>query len=611
MGFFNRVSPKVMLLGLAVASAVCLGAATESQAHQPQQVMTEESQSDRQGDAKNIRGSFVLENVTKSPQTLRLLIPRSDSYSFKVSQQKLNLQPGEKVEVEYGGGIFQDGKWQVNFEVELLGEEGQLAGRHTVDVYYRVEGGKFELSNYEKLFLAADERDPQLGDSFKVLKDDGSIRPAPESHIKRPSMEELMSLEKLDREAIFQIPTESQGGEGSDDPRKPDIRLERPELQVRPEPQIRPELRTRPEWRLPGQLNFVQSGAELTKSFAKEPILLAQASTTQASGRFSWKGLDNLSHRAFGWRVRAWQKRNGSWKIMDEDWIQADGRWQLSFPRRSGEVKFQYIAYNRFFKPQKSNGDTYRWVGPSRSSISANHNEGSWIADTSTGAARGLGEIYDEGMDLWSKLYWTGGINPLRDKAIDVIFPNTSYDCGDGSGVPWSCASTSGKIWMIPSHAGRNGVMQHELAHQINYEYWNNQRPPGAGGSHNLTDCFTPGLALLEGFANFMVFWTQADRGTAPSSGFDFAIENPSFACDDPLNRNESWVASAFWDLHDTRADGQDNLWFTHQGAVPGMYLRSGMKNSMADFHSTYRNAANSNHRTIIDRIFRQNKIIN
>ena len=108
-----------------------------------------------------------------------------------------------------------------------------------------------------------------------------------------------------------------------------------------------------------------------------------------------------------------------------------------------------------------------------------------------------------------------------------------------------------------------------------------------------------------------MVFWTQANRGIASSSGFDFAIEDLSCACDDPLNRNESGVASTMWDLYDGRVDGQDNLWFTHQGAVPGMYLQSGKKNSMADFHSTYCNAANSNHRTIIDRIFRQNKIIN
>jgi len=533
------------------------------------------------------------------------LIPQSDSYSFKVSQQKLILKPGERVKVGYYGGIFKDGKWQLNFEVELLGKEGQLAGRHTVDVYYRVEGGKFELSNYEKLFLKPDERDPQLGDSFKVLKDDGSIRLAPQSHIKRPSMEELLSVETIDREAIFKIPTDIQVGYGSQEPTKPDFRLDRPELQPRP------QLPTRPNLLRPGPLlNFVQTGEALTKSFGKEPMLLAQASTTQASGRFSWKGMDNLSHRAFGWRVRAWQKRNGSWQKLDEDWIQADGRWQLSFPRRSGEIKFQYIAYNRFFKPQKSNGDTYRWVGPTHSSISANHNEGSWIADLSTGAARGLGEVYNEGMDLWSKLYWTGGINPLRSKAIDVVFPNTSHDCGSGNGTPWSCASTNGKIWLIPSHAGRNGVMQHELAHQINFEYWNNQLPPNSGGSHNLTDCFTPGLALIEGFANFMVFWTQANRGTAPGSGFDFAIENPSFACDDPLNRNESWVAATLWDLHDSHGDGQDNLWFTHEGAVPGMYLRSGKKNSMADFRSTYRNAANSNHRTIIDRIFRQNKII-
>ena len=41
--------------------------------------------------------------------------------------------------------------------------------------------------------------------------------------------------------------------------------------------------------------------------------------------------------------------------------------------------------------------------------------------------------------------------------------------------------------------------------------------------------------------------------------------------------QNETWVARTFWDLHDTRGDGSDVLWFNHLGAVPALYLANGV----------------------------------
>ena len=43
---------------------------------------------------------------------------------------------------------------------------------------------------------------------------------------------------------------------------------------------------------------------------------------------------------------------------------------------------------------------------------------------------------------------------------------------------------------------------------------------------------------------------------------------------------NEVWVARTFWDLHDTRADGDDILWFIHKGAVINLYLNNGVANN-------------------------------
>lgn len=574
---------KKIACALTLASTLITGMTFKANAEQPLGVITRQSEVAPEGSAREIKGVFLLENVTKYPLIIELPSIKNESYAFSLGEGRILLKPGESKTVTYSGEIFQDGKWQINFDLNLRSEQGILAGRHIVDVYFLVENGKYQASTYEKLFLVPDERDSVLGDSFSVNKDDGSIPRAPVGNIRRPAMKELLNMQ---RETIFKIPTESSGGKESPTTIKVDPNLIRRTIR-------KPILTPIPQ----------------PKSQKLNKTLLA-AGTVQANGVFSWRGMDNLLHPAFGWRVRAWRQQGGSWVKVAEDWIEANGTWNLSFPQAAGKVKFQYVAFNRFFTPQTSSGDTYRWVGPERNSVSLNHNEGGWIANTSTGAVRGLGEIYDEGMNLWSKLYWDGGINPLRKDSIKVVFPNTAYDCGNGSGVPWSCANTGGNIWLIPSHASRNGVMQHELSHQINYEYWDNNRPPGSGGSHTLGDCYTPGLAMMEGFANFMVFWTQSARGASPDGGFDFAVENPAFACQNPINRNESWVAATFWDLHDTRADGQDNLWFVHPGAVPGIYLRTGMKSGMADFATIYRNAANAEHRTIIDNIARQDFII-
>ncbi|MBD2344596.1 hypothetical protein [Anabaena subtropica] len=574
---------KKIACALTLATTLIAGITFKANAEQPLGVITRKSEVAPEGVAREIKGTFQLENVTKYPLIIEFSPVRTESYLFNVGERRIILKPGESKEIAYTGGIFQDGKWQINFQLRLLSEQGILAGRHTVDIYFLVEEGKYQASTYEKLFLVPDVRDSVLGDSFSVNQDDGSIPRAPLGDIRYPAMKDLLNMQ---RESILKIPTDSSG------------KTERPTINI-----------TNPTIRRPNIRQPILSPTPILKSLASNKTLLASG-TVQAKGVFSWKGMDNLLHPAFGWRVRAWRLQGGNWVKVGEDWIESNGSWNLSFPQQAGKVKFQYVAFNRFFTPQTSLGNTYRWVGPERSSVSLTHNEGGWIADTSGGAVRGLGEVYREGMNLWSKLYWDGGINPLRKESIKVIFPNTAYDCGNGSGVPWSCANTGGNIWLIPSHASRNGVMQHELAHQINYEYWDNKRPAGSGGSHTLGDCYTPGLAMMEGFANFMVFWTQAVRGASPDGGFDFAVENPAFACQNPINRNESWTAATFWDFHDTRADGQDNLWFNHPGAVPGIYLRAGMKSSMADFATIYRNGANAEHRTIIDNIARQNFII-
>lgn len=305
---------------------------------------------------------------------------------------------------------------------------------------------------------------------------------------------------------------------------------------------------------------------------------------------------------------------------MGEDWIRFNGSWRLrfSYPGYNGQhLRIQYIAFNRYFKPQDSDGNTYRWIGPDRTGISTTHNEGHWYANCHNGSVRGLGEVYDEGLRMWSRLYWTGNINPLRDKPIDLIFPNTKYDCGTGSGFPWSCASKAGKIWLIPAHALRNGVTQHELAHQLNYEFWDNKLPSGAGGSHSLSNCYNGGLALTEGFANFMPFWVQvADRSTKPdSSKFDFDIEDPS-ACGDKkgqkgyTTKSGSQLPSGTSTTHTVMVSMSSGMCI--RGAPIALYLANPPSSNGASwdivyFLNIYKSNCSPGHEIYIQNIFKQN----
>jgi hypothetical protein len=536
-------------------------------------------------DPKNITGSFKIKNFTDQTLEIAVNAVRKDEYQFRFIAEQKVLSPGQESTVHFRGSIFAEGKFQVIAGIEILNENGDRISSDQVDLYYLVEKNKVRASNYEELFLKPDVLDQVRGNSFNIQEDTGRLKRGEEYKNPLPNVQRMI---ELDPKRIYQIPTDSADPSNCSQPNCPCPR------------------------------GALECGAKSLKALPEEQMeapkdeshhLLAPKTAT---GTFSYKGMDGLLHPAFGWRVRAWRNAPGSgWHIVAEDWIQFDGHWTLNYESGDGSMQFQYLAANRFFTPMTSSEDTYRWIGPLRASVPAVFNEGSWLADTSGGSVRGLGEIYYQGMYLWSKLYWEGEINPLRDNTIKVFFPNTTYDCGDGTGSPWSCAARDGRIWLIPAHASRNGVIQHELSHQINYQFWGNVLPPGSGGSHSLGSCYNKGLALTEGFANFMVFWAQSGRGDDPTSPtFDFRPENPNFACASPLDTNEAWVAANFWDLHDTRGDGSDNLWFIHPGAVPAIFLRSGMKAGMADFHPTYRNSANPEHRSIIDSIFRQNNII-
>jgi len=219
-----------------------------------------------------------------------------------------------------------------------------------------------------------------------------------------------------------------------------------------------------------------------------------------------------------------------------------------------------------------------------------------------------------------SRLYRNGGINPVRSSPINLIAPNTGLACGGTS--PWSCAN-GGNIWLIAAHAAQAQVVSHELGHQLNFKFWDDKRPANNGGSHSLNGCYPgrEGMTLFEGFADFLAGWVGYPGRNVADGGFGSGRWTLGWDLEDrdaPPNctngwENEVWVARTFWDLHDTRSDGNDVLWFNSLGAVPPLYLGNGVATNgdyrdVRYYEDIYRNAASPGHQVYISDIFDQNR---
>ena len=220
---------------------------------------------------------------------------------------------------------------------------------------------------------------------------------------------------------------------------------------------------------------------------------------------------------------------------------------------------FLYRSYNQYYEPQNEDGDTYSWKDPDQTNIGPVFNAGHRYADTDGGDYNGVGELVDAAMNLWSRLYWDGGIDPVPSEPLALYFPNTWDDCGDGSGVPWSCANANGEIWLTAAHGTDAPVVVHEMAHQLNNKFWGGKRPAGTGGSHTLNGCYPTrlGMALREGFANFLPAWVgYPNRNTADGGfgsgrwdlGFDAESRTSPPDCSNGWE-NEVWGSAHFLGL--------------------------------------------------------------
>jgi hypothetical protein len=371
--------------------------------------------------------------------------------------------------------------------------------------------------------------------------------------------------------------------------------------------------------------DFGQNTASIT-----DDSVQTQAASHTISGKFSTKWTaDHSLHPGWGFRVDLYQSTSAGAvvKWLGAGWVQSNGTWSIPVNSTLGfttgsYIRVYYRSYNAYYAPQDQNNAKYSWVDPTWQVNSTNHYVGHRYADTDGGKYNGVGELVDAAMTMWSRLYWSGGINPVPGSPIKFYFPNTWENCGGSS--PWSCASTAGDIWLIAEHGAQADVVTHEMGHQLNNKFWGGKRPAGSGGSHTLTGCYPTrlGMTLREGFANFVAAWVGYPSRNEADGGFGSGRWALAF---DPESRlsppnctsgkaNETWVARAFWDLHDTHADGDDVLWFNHPGAVMALYLSNGIANDgdardMTYYEAIYKNAATDGHEGYIGDIFDQNRM--
>jgi hypothetical protein len=376
-----------------------------------------------------------------------------------------------------------------------------------------------------------------------------------------------------------------------------------------------------------GQEDYAMPGVAGAPGAADEtgPVAYGVIATYNLSGRFSTRwSADHSLHPGFGFRVEAWTNDAGFWVKLGSDWVQSNGNWSLTIPPTpffmGNRLRVYYTTSNSYYIAQDINGNGYAWVDPDWLAIPTTFSTGHRYADTDGGAYNGVGEMVDAAMHMWSRLYWNGGLNPVRTSPINLIAPNTGLACGGMS--PWSCASGQ-NIWLISAHASQAAVVSHELGHQLNYKFWNGRRPANAGGSHSSGSCYPgrEGMTLLEGFADFIAGWVGYQGRNVAEGGFgsgrwalnwDLEQRTAPPSCTNGWE-NELWVARTFWDLHDTRSDGNDILWFNNLGAVPALYLGNGIASDgdyrdMTFYETIYRNAASPGHQGFITDIFNQNR---
>ena len=475
---------------------------------------------------------------------------------------------------------------------ELLAKQ-QPSADVTIEHFYRVDANKqrWSAGGYEEIFGSASDGPKETRDYDKVFETMPVNVDAYREVRQLPGDAELPSLKEM-LERIGEAGSDLSDGKGRNEKSKQHV-----------------------------------SKNVLTKGNTAS-VRMAGNFSHNLSGTFSTRwSADHALHSGFGFRVEAWTNETGNWNKLASDWVQSNGSWQLNVPAsenyQGNHLRVLYRSYNRYYRPQNQNSDSYSWKDPDQYSISSSFNAGHRYADTDGGVYNGVGELVDAAMYMWSRLYWVAGVNPVRNDPIEFNFPNTWNNCGGSA--PWSCANFAGdRIWLIASHGIEARTVTHEMAHALHSKFWDGKMAANTGGSHSLGGCYPArlGMTLTEGFANFMAAWVgypsrNQNTGDFGSGRWELSFDPEENSGSPNCNNgweNEVWIARNFWDLHDKHGDGDDILSFNHMGAVTNLFLANGVASNgdardMRDYENIYRNAASSGHEGYISDIFNQNRM--
>ncbi len=589
-----------------------------------------------EGSVGRVRGTLELRNEFKDRTFQVALVLEDARYGSVKPSQRVAVRAGAGERVPFQLDLQGEGKHRVILRLEVFNERGVRLGSQPVDLYFHVTGNRYRRVSLKDLYLPErprpekdqpppaidDARDapagakvvPLPGDVTGVLKtpeqpsgsgvtQPGIVTPVVPTQPLEPLQPGIAPVRpgktRIDKSRLLK-----RGVEGDAE----QVEAQSEELEESdgsdPDATEEPEPGARLDWR--------GLGRRLLTALDPVPAAHAQAPSFTVRGRFSYRGLDDQLHPGWAWLVEVWgQTPIGLWIPLASRYVPPSGEWSLTFSNLlfgGQNIQVKYRAGSYYVMPQDQGNNPYWWQDPVRQNISSNENVGHRVADTSAaGTVAGLGDVYESAHLLWNK-FTTHDVPPERDNPIRLFFPNDWYDCGDGSGVPWSCASVGGDVWLIAAHAD-DFTIQHELAHQLNNEYWSNQRPPGAGGPHTLDDCFNTGLALREGFANAVPHWVLEGENEADPDAGGFELEEPDPADICNGDTNETWVAGVFWDLLDRHKDTRDLIHFGSAVRAFSIYLNAGVKDGIRNFRTNYRNAVSANSRRKIDDVYINNTI--
>lgn len=220
----------------------------------------------------------------------------------------------------------------------------------------------------------------------------------------------------------------------------------------------------------------------------------------------------------------------------------ADGRWQLEVPA-VGRYQVRYTLENPRWKISK-----YTWKGPDADVQAATDlGETGLQSGTANGEAAWIHDVFLKALALFEReqvpLDWW-------KRQISTVWPGSgNYYAG------YTVNLTGAEQWDV------NG---HEIGHALYDQALNADMQ---GGQHKIDECYSPTLALSEGFATFLSGAMHLSKND-PDAHFDkylvprrapIRIENvPDDVCKGA--QNEWRVASAFWEIYDTHEDGADKI---------------------------------------------------